>query len=120
MNSVEKIKKLCKETKGVSLHKLEMDLGFCNAYFAKLKKIPAERLYAVAKYFNVPYESLLDDDEIEKAATNDGDGYAVYGKYAELIKLYESLSESQQQLVTAQARELSNLRKALGDLSKSE
>ena len=120
MTSVEKIKKLCKETKGVSLHKLEMDLGFCNAYFAKLKRVPAERLYAVARYFNVPYESLLDDDETKKAATDEGDGYDRFGKYAELIRLYDCLSESQQSLVTAQLRELAQLQTALGGLSKSE
>ena len=106
MTSVEKIKKLCKETKGVSLHKLEVDLGYCNAYFAKLKRVPAERLYAVAKYFNVPYESLLDDDEIKKAATNEGDGLAETLQRAEVMRLYDSLSLDQKNLLLSLLRDL--------------
>ena len=106
MTSVEKIKKLCRETKGVSLHKLEMDLGFGNAYFSKLKKVPAERLYAVAKYFSVPYESLLDDDEKEKTATDNGDGIADTLERAEVIRLYDALLPEQKKLLLSLLRDL--------------
>ena len=59
MNTIEKIIKLCKETDGLSVHKLEMDLGFGNAYFRSTQKITADRLYLVAKYFNVSADYLL-------------------------------------------------------------
>jgi transcriptional regulator with XRE-family HTH domain len=54
MNTVERVKELCKE-RGVSFHKLEMDLGFGNAYIGQLKKgtIPYDRLVKIAKYFGV-------------------------------------------------------------------
>ena len=121
MNTIEKIIKLCKETDGLSVHKLEMDLGFGNAYFRSTQKITADRLYLVAKYFNVPMESLLSDDvlpdETEKAATETSDGN---DRNAEFIKLFSELSPEQQDRVIAQLRDLAQLQKVLGVLSKSE
>lgn len=66
MNSVEKVKKLCKE-RNVTFAKLERDLGFANAYIAGLKKgtIPDDRLIKIAKYFDVWFGELLGDEELE-------------------------------------------------------
>ena len=66
MNSVEKVKKLCKE-RNVTLAKLERDLGFANAYIAGLKKgtIPDDRLVKIAKYFDVWFGELIGDDELK-------------------------------------------------------
>lgn len=56
MNSVERVKLLCKE-RGVPISKLERDLGFSNAYIGQLKKgtFPAERLQKIADYFGVTF-----------------------------------------------------------------
>lgn len=66
MNSVEKVKAMCKE-RGIPIAKLERDLGFGNAYIARLKKgtIPTERLVKIANYFEVYIGELLDDTELE-------------------------------------------------------
>ena len=56
---IETIRQLCKK-KGVSVHKMEMDLGFANGYVRKLNgKVPSDRLEAMANYFGVPMDELL-------------------------------------------------------------
>ncbi|HEM4130000.1 TPA: helix-turn-helix transcriptional regulator [Streptococcus suis] len=56
----EKIKELCKK-RGISLNKLEEDLGFSRntIYSMKNKKPNAERLQEIADYFNVSTDYLL-------------------------------------------------------------
>lgn len=122
MDSMEKIKNLCKEYGGTTLHKLEMELNFGNAYFRNTKKISADKLYLVANYFGVPMESLLPDDLLEaypaenkKAATETSDGD---DKHAELISLFDDLSVEQQDRILAQLRDLAQLQRVLGILSK--
>ena len=63
MNSVERVKALCKERK-VPVYKLERDLGFSNGYIGQLRKgiFPADRLAAIAGYFGVTTASLLGED----------------------------------------------------------
>ncbi len=60
MNSVERVKALCKERK-IPISKLEKDLGFANGYIGQLKKgsFPDERLMRIADYFNVSTDYLL-------------------------------------------------------------
>jgi len=64
MNSVERIKNVCREKK-IPFHRLEMACGFANGYIAKLKdgKIPADRLYKIANYLDVSPEYLLNGTE---------------------------------------------------------
>ena len=54
MNTVERIKSICKERK-IPISKLEKDLGFGNAYISGLKKgtVPDDRLGKIADYFKV-------------------------------------------------------------------
>ena len=63
----EKINKICK-SKGITVGKLEKDLAFSNATIRKWKKsIPtADKLKAVADYFKVPMEQLLENTEDEE------------------------------------------------------
>lgn len=70
MNSVEKVKAICKSRK-IPISRLEKDLGFANAYIAQLTKgkFPSDRLLAISKYLDVPFEELLDDDEKTPALT---------------------------------------------------
>lgn len=64
MNSVEKVKTLCKE-RDIPIAKLERDLGFSNAYIARLKKgtIPTDRLMKIANYFDVYIGELFGDED---------------------------------------------------------
>mgnify|MGYP003289912499 CR=1 FL=1 len=64
MNSVEKVKTICKERK-IAISKLERDLGFSNGYIRGLRegRFPADRLKAIADYLGVTIEFLLDAED---------------------------------------------------------
>ena len=59
MNSVELVKKICKERR-IPISKLERDCGFSNGYIRKLSegKFPSDRLLKIAEYLNLPFEYL--------------------------------------------------------------
>lgn len=61
---LDKVKTLCNAT-GISLNKLEQELGFSQGSLGKMgDSIPkADRLYKIADYFNVPMEYFFSDDE---------------------------------------------------------
>lgn len=63
MNSVERIKKICKE-KRIPISHLEKDLGYANGYISQLKKgtFPADRLMEIAEYLQVSASYLLNGD----------------------------------------------------------
>lgn len=67
MNSVEKVKKICKERK-IPISKLERDLGYSNGYIGQLKKgvFPANRLKEIANYLYVSTDFLIDDGDIKE------------------------------------------------------
>lgn len=60
MNSVERVKNLCKERK-IPISKLEKDLGFSNGYIGQLRKgvFPSDRLVLIANYLNVSPDYLM-------------------------------------------------------------
>jgi SOS-response transcriptional repressors (RecA-mediated autopeptidases) len=64
MNSVERVKLICKERK-IPISKLEKDLGFANGYIGQLKKgsFPDDRLSAIADYFGVTVDYLMTGEE---------------------------------------------------------
>lgn len=64
MNSVDKVKKLCKEKK-IAISRLEKDLGFSNGYIRGLRegKFPSDRLKAIAEYLGVSIGYLLDTED---------------------------------------------------------
>ena len=66
MNSVERVKAICKERK-IPISKIERDLGYANGYIGQLKKgvFPADRLQDIAEYLGVSSEYLLNGDEKE-------------------------------------------------------
>ena len=66
MNSVEKVKAVCKERK-IPISRLERDLGWGNGYISQLKKgtFPEDRLVAVANYLELPLSFFI-GDEAEK------------------------------------------------------
>lgn len=67
MNLKERIKSLCKKH-GVSMNKLEEELGFAKGYISKLDKSNpnASKLQKIADYFNVSLDYLLSGEEKEK------------------------------------------------------
>lgn len=71
MNSVELIKKICKERK-IPLSKLERDLGYGNAYISQLRKgiIPSDRAMEIAKYLNIDLLYLLSGGETTNNEVN--------------------------------------------------
>lgn len=71
MNSVERVKKICKERK-IPISKLEKDLGFSNGYIGQLRKgvFPDDRLKKISEYFGVSLEYLATGDD--SASKNDG------------------------------------------------
>ena len=74
MNSVERVKSICKERK-IPISKLERDLGYSNGYIGQLRKgvFPTDRLVDIANYLNVSTTYLLTGDEAKKAPTQEGE-----------------------------------------------
>ncbi len=70
MNSVELIRKICKERK-IPISKLERDLGYGNGYIGQLKKgtIPSNRAIEIAQYLSIDLSYLLSGEEPEKKET---------------------------------------------------
>lgn len=64
MNSVERVKQICKERK-IPISRLEKDLGFSNGYIGQLKKgsFPADRLSKIASYLDLSAEYLMNGSE---------------------------------------------------------
>ena len=71
MNSVERVKKLCKKNK-IPISKLERDLGFSNGYIGQLRKgvFPDDRLAKIADYFGVSTDFLMTGKEKENYYIN--------------------------------------------------
>lgn len=67
MNSVERVKKLCKEKK-IPISKLEKDLGFANGYVGQLRKgtFPDDRIGKIASYLGVSTHYLMTGHEEDK------------------------------------------------------
>ena len=60
MNSVDRVKKICKDRK-IPISKLERELGFSNGYTSQLRKgvFPADRLVLIADYLQVSADFLM-------------------------------------------------------------
>ena len=78
MNILEKIKELC-DKNNISMHKLEMNLGFSNGSITKAKTLPFDRVVAIAGYFNVPLEYFTTDEE--KPETASDEAVKLYSQY---------------------------------------
>ena len=61
MRGIEYIRQICKE-KGVSVRKLEADLGFANGYLnpKRISKLPYARAVKIAEYLDVDVDRILD------------------------------------------------------------
>lgn len=89
MNSVDRIKAICKE-RNIPLYKLEQDLGFSNGYIGQLRKgvLRADRLRMVAEYLSVSPEYLMGDDQARSTPTQLNDQelkFALWGSDANQV-----------------------------------
>ena len=85
MNSVERVKMLCKERR-IPISKLEKDLGYSNGYIGQLRKgtFPADRLKKISEYLDVSIEYLMTGKEPPVdyvVRTDDGDELLVETYY---------------------------------------
>ena len=64
MNSVERVKTICKDRK-IPISKLERDLGYSNGYIGQLRKgtFPNDRLKEIAEYLEVSIDYLVTGKE---------------------------------------------------------
>ena len=97
MNSVERVKKICKERK-IPISRLEKDLNFANGYIGQLKKgvFPDDRLKAIADYLNVQSAYLTGESEFktkEEMFTFLDEKYNKDGKLAKQVKKIEELDK---------------------------
>lgn len=100
MNSVERVKAICKERK-IAISKLERELGFSNGYIAQLRKgtFPAERLADIAEYLSVSTDYLLGKEtknaptgEGERKASDDDIKFALFGGDGEITdEMYDEV-----------------------------
>lgn len=74
MNSVERVKSICKNRK-IPISKLEKDLGFSNGYIGQLRKgvFPDDRLGRIADYLGVTVDYLMNGEETDNRALNEKD-----------------------------------------------
>lgn len=71
MNSVERVKEICKNRK-IPISKLEKELGFSNGYISQLRKgvFPADRLEKISDFLGVTATYLMTGEEnSEKSLT---------------------------------------------------
>ena len=59
MTVIERIKKLCREKKNISITVLEQELGYSNGSLAKAKDIPSSRILEISRYLGVSMDYLL-------------------------------------------------------------
>lgn len=94
MNTVERIKSICKERK-IAISTLEKSCGFANGYIGQLRKgtVPDDRLKKIAEFLNLSIEFLMtgEDNRIETPAYDD--------EHIELITLYSQLDAKQKEAV---------------------
>ncbi len=64
METIDVIKDLCSKNK-ISIAQLENTLEFGNGSISKSKNMSADRVYQIAKYFNVPMEYILTGKTVE-------------------------------------------------------
>lgn len=71
MNSVERVKTICKDRK-IPISKLERDLGYSNGYIGQLRKgtFPNDRLKEIAEYLEVSIDYLMTGEDKSSLTDN--------------------------------------------------
>ncbi len=92
----ENIKILCK-SKGLSISRLETILGYGNGSLAKSKVLLSDRLYEIAKYFNVSMEYILTGKD--EKSTPIIDGIPIDETETSIIREFRKLNADKQEMV---------------------
>lgn len=92
MTAKERIKELCKE-KGISINKLENELGFGAGYISKLDKSTpnSKKIKQIADYFDTSIDYIINGHVIEIQKTGQN--------HAEVLKMYSMLSKEEQEQI---------------------
>ena len=85
MSIKERVKDLCKE-KGISLNKLEQEIGVASGYLSKLDNPGIKTVKLIADYFNVSVDYLMTGEEKEVPTFSK--------EHIELISAYDKLSSA--------------------------
>lgn len=120
MDSVELVKKICKERK-IPISRLEKDCGFSNGYIRKLQegKFPSDRLMIIADYLNLSVSYLMTGEEKEESPIyyTDEETAAVAQKIFEDDKiLFDVYRSSDKERLVEYAKRL----KALRDMEEGD
>jgi len=94
MNTVERIKFICKERK-IPISALEKACGFSNGYISQLRKgvVPDDRLRIIADYFGVSVDYLMTGEDTRIPAP------AFEEDHIKLIAMYSKLNKEQKEAV---------------------
>nr|DAG71327.1 MAG TPA: repressor protein [Caudoviricetes sp.] len=103
MNTVERVKDLCKQRK-ISIHKLELECGFANGYIGQLRKgtLPDDRLGKIAEYLGVSAEYLRTGEEEQLILSEQADLWIKIRNDKRLLhslKTFFELSDEKQEYV---------------------
>lgn len=79
---LERIRELCK-SKGITIQKLEKDLGLSNGSIAKNENMRSDRLLAIANYFCVSMEYIMGSD-----VNSDDDSYYLNEETKNVAQFY--------------------------------
>lgn len=94
MNTVERIKSICKERK-IPISTLEKECKFSNGYIGQLRKgtMPDDKLIRVATYLSLSmqYLSTGKEDNVPQPQST--------AEHLQLISLYEKLTDEQKQAI---------------------
>ena len=85
MSIKERVNDLCKE-KGISLNKLEQEIGVASGYLSKLDNPGIKTVKLIADYFNVSVDYLMTGEEKEVPTFST--------EHIELISAYDKLSSA--------------------------
>lgn len=102
MNTVERIKQICKERK-IPISKLERDCGFSNGYIGQLRKgtVPDDRLLIISKYLNESIEYIMNGEDVQWDPTGQTMDYTISLSEEEqdLLMEYRKADDTQKEMI---------------------
>lgn len=102
MNTVERIKQICKERK-IPISKLERDCGFSNGYIGQLRKgtVPDDRLLIISKYLNESIEYIMNGEDVQWDPTEQKMEYTISlsEEEQEILMNYRKADDTQKEMI---------------------
>lgn len=101
MNTVERIKAICKERK-IPISKLEKECGFANGYIGQLRKgtMQNDRMMLVSEFLGVSMEELATGEKPEVPMI------AWTPEHLEVVELFDKLNKEQKTAILTMMRTL--------------